>query len=515
MPLRHHIESIHWVGGDRPLLLVRGWLIPPAGRDIASVQLETGAQSHLGSFGLPRPDVAQAFPAEAGAAFSGFSILAPIENTTGDATLAILDAAGRSEIVTTISLARGIEPLDVWLAEPERARDSARDNRPGTPPVLFIGHDFACAGAQLLLLRELRWLKSHPDLAFELLLAVPRSATHRAGPNERRLLEDLHALGPVHFLSDATGAPENLRRIHSGCYRLLYANTATLGWLLPALRPFSCPVISHVHELGFWIERRSSLEIFARQRRLTHRFIACSSAVRDYLTGNAGVAGDRIEVIHACGSMTRAEDVRRRHTRDSVRSEWGIADSTFTIVACGTFDWRKGAEMFVPICVALRRHLAGRPFRALWIGDYGDPLTRDQFTHEARLAGLDDAVFLIGHHPEPQQLMLAADCFMLPSREDPFPLVMLEAATLALPVIGFHGSGGVAEFVQDDAGLLVPYLDIEAFAAALATLARDPPRARQLGENARQRATSNFDEETSFRRTLALIESMANAGSAS
>jgi glycosyltransferase involved in cell wall biosynthesis len=51
---------------------------------------------------------------------------------------------------------------------------------------------------------------------------------------------------------------------------------------------------------------------------------------------------------------------------------------------------------------------------------------------------------------------------LLPSREDPYPVVVLEAAAEKIPTVCFENSGGAPEFVCPDAGTVAPYLDVEA-----------------------------------------------------
>ncbi len=74
-----------------------------------------------------------------------------------------------------------------------------------------------------------------------------------------------------------------------------------------------------------------------------------------------------------------------------------------------------------------------------------------------------------------------ADAFVLPSREDAFPLVALEAASAELPVVCFD-SGGIPALIGDRAGIVVPFPDLEAMASALVDLAASPRRARSLGQ---------------------------------
>ena len=72
---------------------------------------------------------------------------------------------------------------------------------------------------------------------------------------------------------------------------------------------------------------------------------------------------------------------------------------------------------------------------------------------------------------------MAADLLALTSREDPCPLVNMEAMESGLPVVAFDGAGGAPE-VLGDAGVCVPYLDVAAMAAAVRELlvrSRPPP----------------------------------------
>lgn len=83
------------------------------------------------------------------------------------------------------------------------------------------------------------------------------------------------------------------------------------------------------------------------------------------------------------------------------------------------------------------------------------------------------------------------DLLVLPSREDPFPLAVLEAMAVGLPVVA-AGVDGITEQVTEDTGILVPPDDETALADAIADLARDPERRRRMGETARRRVASHF-----------------------
>jgi glycosyltransferase involved in cell wall biosynthesis len=82
---------------------------------------------------------------------------------------------------------------------------------------------------------------------------------------------------------------------------------------------------------------------------------------------------------------------------------------------------------------------------------------------------------------ERRDLYAAGDVFAMPSRTDSFGIVYLEAWACGTPVIGAR-AGAVPEVIRDGVdGLLVPFGDVAALAAAIARLLDDPAGARALG----------------------------------
>jgi len=85
--------------------------------------------------------------------------------------------------------------------------------------------------------------------------------------------------------------------------------------------------------------------------------------------------------------------------------------------------------------------------------------------------------------------MRAADAAVLPSDWENFPHAAVEALAAGTPVIA-TAVGGVAEIVESDVnGILVPAGDVDAFAAAMASLMRDGGLADRLRAAAPQAAT--------------------------
>ncbi|ROP91268.1 glycosyl transferase family 1 [Stella humosa] len=166
------------------------------------------------------------------------------------------------------------------------------------------------------------------------------------------------------------------------------------------------------------------------------------------------------------------------------------------VLGCGVLSWRKGIDWFVAVA---RKVLAllpvDTPVRFRWVGP------SQQRHHEGvdLWAVYDAEAFGVGHRVEfagPVEDMAGhyaeAAIFLCTSRADAFPGVVLEAMDAGLPVIAFDGSGGAPEALAEGAGIIVPYGDIDAMAAAAAALLRSSTARREMGARAADRIARSY-----------------------
>jgi len=174
--------------------------------------------------------------------------------------------------------------------------------------------------------------------------------------------------------------------------------------------------------------------------------------------------------------------------------------------SCGGVGWRKGADLFLQIA----RIVCGTPgledVRFLWVGGEVRDKGTMEFEHDLRALQLQDRCVRIPTTASVLDYYAAMDVFALTSREDPFPLVMLEAAAQSVPTVCFAGSGGGPEFVSADAGLVAPYLDAAAFAALLLKLRSDPALRQRLGRAALQKVKTCYSLESQAPKLAAVLE---------
>jgi len=124
---------------------------------------------------------------------------------------------------------------------------------------------------------------------------------------------------------------------------------------------------------------------------------------------------------------------------------------------------------------------SGREFRAVMVGD--GPL-RSKVTAEVAARGLADRVELPGWVDDPLQYYHRSDVFVLTSKRDALPLVMLEAmATQLAPIVPPVGS--IPDVVTDgENGIVVRDRDPATFASAMERCLDDPGIRRSLAANA-------------------------------
>lgn len=110
-------------------------------------------------------------------------------------------------------------------------------------------------------------------------------------------------------------------------------------------------------------------------------------------------------------------------------------------------------------------------------------------------------------HGEALGVIRGARLFVLPSRYEPFGIVLLEAGVLGVPVVASR-VGGIPQVVRDGVdGLLVPPADAAALETGLRTLLADPQWARRLAGSLHSRVLGEF----SWERTAERYQDLAGA----
>lgn len=242
------------------------------------------------------------------------------------------------------------------------------------------------------------------------------------------------------------------------------------GWLE---RAGALPSLGHVH--GF-----TSAHWHRRQRFL----VACSGAVKEHLVGQ-GIAPGRITVLP---NPVDEADLRPTRTPELVRAEMGAGPRTPVIGSFGHLSEKKGWR---DLLAAMPDVLRVRPDAQFWCAGAG-PL-RAELEARAQAGGFGRSVRFLGFRRDVADLMNAIDLMALPSHQEPFGLVYVEAALMGKPCVGCH-AGGTPDVVRDGlTGLLVPPHDPTALAGAIVALLDDRAQAARMGAAGRERVLDCFN----------------------
>ncbi len=372
------------------------------------------------------------------------------------------------------------------------------------PRVLFVTYEASRTGSPLLLLRLLRWLHEAGTLDLEVVcwrggpLVSEYAAladTRSLAPPDRRTTIEALAVGAGELGLRALGRRAEALRVARALRGrpdpdLVYLNGVPSFVALPHLGVGpGVPVLGHVHELEFALARSLPAGDEALLQR-PDRFVAVSSAVAENLVARHAVDPSDLTVCH--GFVDGGPPVVHRDA-GRLRAQLGIPEGAPVVGAMGDLIWRKGPDLFVQMAAAMARVGSGGdpPVHFVWVGGHAGRAGWDEVRHDIDAVGLAHRVHLVGEQPDPDDWHALFDVFALTSREDPFPLVVLEAARAGVPVVSFD-QGGVPEFLvpadgYPPAGALVPPLDAGAMAAAVAGLLDDAAGRHELGRQGRER----------------------------
>lgn len=359
---------------------------------------------------------------------------------------------------------------------------------------VHYNHTGAIAGAESVLLMALHHLQGTNALqSIVLSPAGPLQAeasmmgveTAECYPLKARFTANPPRLAS--YLASLVRSVQALRvQFHELAPEVIHANSVRAGLVATlATVGTDLPVVWHVHDTLPHHPISWAIRLLTRlSSRTSH--IAVSQATKTTFAGLAWkrhLAG-KTEVLHnATSAITEPISAEQRAT---LRREFGGEDGI--LIGCiGQICTRKNqigmVEMF-------RTVLAHEPRAKLLM--VGTALFPQNLPYEqalrARVAELNltESVLLLGKRDDVQALLQTLDLLVLPSHNEPFAMILLEAAANALPTVAF-AVDGVPELLADRrTGWLVPPADTQQMSRTIVWAARHPEQRRRLGEAARQ-----------------------------
>jgi glycosyltransferase involved in cell wall biosynthesis len=396
--------------------------------------------------------------------------------------------------------------------------------------MLVVVHEMTLTGAPMNALHFVRWLTRNTDVEVQIIALADGPLRHRFEASAPVVVLDRRPAAKVLATAQAglmhlgsTRAWKAVARARLGPqlrnlrgYDLVYANSITSSAVLPHLPP-AAVTVSHVHELQVAVRTWREPAYVAAFEDRPDAWIAASLAVRDMLVNERGFDAESVLLHHEFIDARRIadRDVALREIERTRRS-LGIPADASIVVGAGTIDWRKGPDLFVQLATEVRRRTR-EPVRFVWVGGDLTGADWERVRSDIERTG-SDHVHFVGMKPDPLPWFAMADVFALTSREDPFPLVCLEAAALGLPIVTYR-NGGMPELLHaagsEAAVGIVDHLDVGAMADRIIAMIEIEHLRERAGLQVRQQVLDHHDVDVAAPRLYAdLCRLVEQAGDA-
>jgi glycosyltransferase involved in cell wall biosynthesis len=226
------------------------------------------------------------------------------------------------------------------------------------------------------------------------------------------------------------------------------------------------------------------------------RVIVTTRRMQDELIWIYSLPSDKIHIIPngiVLGKLRRALNAGR------VKEKYGIHPMAPVVLFCGRMSFQKGPDLLVEAVPLILRTRSDARFVFM-----GEGVMRADCERRARDLGVADACRFLGYtsSSEKEELVNACDLMCVPSRNEPFGVVVLEAWDACKPVVATEAVSIIKNFED---GLLA-YVQPESIAWCINRLLGNPDEMKKLARAGFCRIEAEFGWETIAKRTEKVYE---------
>jgi len=270
--------------------------------------------------------------------------------------------------------------------------------------------------------------------------------------------------------------------------------------LIKLKRDFGMPYVLTIHST----ERGrcgSYKEIIRRERHGINeasRVIVTSKRLMNEVMSIYSIPAPKISIVP--NGITRGE-IKKDGDFSKVKEKYGIQKSSYTVLFCGRMARQKGPDLLVEAIPSILKKFKDVAF--IFAGD-GD--LRKKCKDRAKELEIAEKCRFLGYvsEPEKEALLNACDMVCVPSRNEPFGVVVLEAWNAGKPVVATEAVSIIKNF-QD--GLLA-YIQPESLAWCINRLLGNPRDMEMLAKAGSKRIEKEFNWNTIAKNTEAIYYSI-------
>jgi glycosyltransferase involved in cell wall biosynthesis len=309
---------------------------------------------------------------------------------------------------------------------------------------LLVGHDAHDHGAQRLLLNIARHM--HRKLGINLQIAI-------LGPG--KLVPAYEEIAPTTVCLDQLSFRNLAARVRAEGFDVAICNSTPGGRYAEILKDHNLRTITLIHELPTLLQNYGLSDTASAISSHADVCVFPSELVKSKFEKFTGMRPRRA-VIQPQGLYDDiSADV---NVRKDVREELGIPADARIVVNAAYGDLRKGFDLFRQ--VAQRFEAIDPKVCFVWVGTIDRELKSWLVDHASNAAHVPNFL-TIGFRNDLGRILLASDVFLLTSREDPFPTVIIDALAAGLPIVAMQDGGGFVDlFTREFVGQLARFDDV-------------------------------------------------------
>ena len=231
--------------------------------------------------------------------------------------------------------------------------------------------------------------------------------------------------------------------------------------------------------------------------KLTTVCLTDSPSQSNYLAKNGFLVDDRPIKYLGKGSLSGVNldkfDLSIVKGRNILRLQLGIEENDFVYV----FLARKSITKGIKELIESFAKVAFLPnVKLLFIGpDESNGYLAELLLKHETIANKIISLDIVKDH---ENYLAVSDILCLPSSSEGFGSIVIEAAALGIPSIGFDIVGLADSIEHDYSGILVPFKDVDKFSEAMINLYQDKERLEKLKFNARKRVLKYFSADAVY-----------------
>jgi glycosyltransferase involved in cell wall biosynthesis len=301
----------------------------------------------------------------------------------------------------------------------------------------------------------------------------------------------LNITGDFDFKNDPPIAKEILRIAVAEQVDLIHAHGVKAGLLclwatLNRRHRFKviCTFHNQFRVSAQWLKNMANRLIVKILANQVNHIITVSQAIRKELVEDLNVYAYKINCIYNGVDLAAFDLIQPEN--DLLRQELAIPRAAVLVGTVARLIPQKGIDVLIKAAASLRQTHPDVYFVVIGDGPY-----RETLELEAAGAGLKKYLFFTGFRTNVAQLLANLDVFVLPTLEEGFSIVTLEAMAVKKPVV-VSRVGGLPEIVIPDTGITVPPNQPDQLTAALQDLIVNSTKRVAMGNAAYERVKNYF-----------------------